>query len=139
MVLDFSQLKLAILNLQKQYVNFCSLSPDLQEITQEAVKESIIQRFEICYDILWKILRKHLIKEFGIADIPNSPKPVFRIASENKILCVVEQWLAYAELRTETTHEYGVEILQKAIGEMKSFIEDVIKLYEKISGEKWQE
>jgi nucleotidyltransferase substrate binding protein (TIGR01987 family) len=137
MILDFSQLKLAIENLQEQYVNFCSLNQNLQKITQEAVKESIVQRFEICYDILWKILRKYLIKEFGVAEVPSSPNPVFKIAGENKIL-QVKQWLSYAELRTETTHEYGAEILKKAIGEMKSFIEDVINLYEKISGEKWQ-
>jgi len=32
MILDFSQLKLAIENLQKQYVNFCSLNPKLKSL-----------------------------------------------------------------------------------------------------------
>jgi hypothetical protein len=139
MPLDFSQFKLAAQNLQKQYANFCSLEPGLPEIMQEAVKESIVQRFEVCYDILWKILRKYLIKNLKLAEVPSSPSPVFRIAGENKLLpSKVEKWLVYAELRTETTHEYGAEILQKAINEMGNFIEDAIKLYEKISEEKWQ-
>ena len=36
--------------------------------------ESVIRRFEICYDTLWKVLRRLLIEELGIAEIPKQPQ-----------------------------------------------------------------
>ena len=40
----------------------------------EGMAESVIQRFETCYDSLWKILRRHLVEALGIAEAPNSPQ-----------------------------------------------------------------
>ena len=71
--------------------------------------ESVIQRFETCYDALWKVLRRHLIEVFGIAEVPNSPRPILRIADQNGLLAAgADQWELYAQTRIDTSHESGV-------------------------------
>ena len=92
--------------------------------------ESVIQRFEICYDTLWKVLRRHLVEELGIVEIPNSPRPIFRIADENRLLAAgVEQWEPYIRARMDTTHDYDEEKAARAIGVMTDFIDDATRLY----------
>ena len=53
--------------------------PELTEVDCEAIAESVIQRFETCYDTLWKDLRRYLIETTGLAEIPSSsPKPILK-------------------------------------------------------------
>ena len=51
----------------------------LPELIREAIAESVIQRFETCYDCLWKVLKRYLIEKLGLAEVPNSPNPIFRL------------------------------------------------------------
>lgn len=82
-------------HLSAQYENhrLAQTRPELAAIDREAIAESVIQRFEVCYDTLWKTLKRYLTKELGLADSPNSPKPLFRLAGQNHLLpSPVEQW-----------------------------------------------
>ena len=111
------------------------LSPVL---TQEAIAESVIQRFETCYDCLWKVLKRYLIEELGIPDAPNSPKRIFRLAHENDLFVApLEQWLNYADRRVDTSHDYSGEKAQACLEIMGDFIDDAIGLYQTMSGETW--
>ncbi|MFQ5583803.1 MAG: nucleotidyltransferase substrate binding protein, partial [Calditrichia bacterium] len=64
-----------------------------------------MQRFETSYDKLWKHLKKYLARESGLVP-PNSPKPIFRMAFENKITDNIDNWLKYANARVDTSHDY---------------------------------
>ncbi len=86
MTIDYGDLKLSLKNLETQHEHLLHLSPDYPSFVHEGMAKSVIQRFETCYDTLWKVLRRHLVEEFGIAEIPNSPRPIFRIADENVLL-----------------------------------------------------
>jgi|GEM_PF-2502845 len=67
---------------------------ELSDLDREAIGESMIQRFETCYDTLWKTLKRYLSEETGLADTPNSPKPILKLAGQNDLLAApVEQWL----------------------------------------------
>ena len=69
----------------------------------------MIQRFETCYDCLWKVLKRYLSEGLGLPDIPNSPRPIFRLAHENDLFdSPLERWLQYAEARIDTSHDYDV-------------------------------
>ncbi|MCP5246453.1 MAG: hypothetical protein H6937_11135 [Burkholderiales bacterium] len=50
------------MHLELQFENYLSLDSVLPVLTQEAVAESVIQRFETCYDCMWKILRRYLFE-----------------------------------------------------------------------------
>ncbi len=113
---DYEKLQKSLKHLEDQYKNYLTLDQKdyLSEIDKEAITESVIQRFETCYDTLWKILKRYLNEELGLPDVPNSPKPIFRIAAENKMLPAdVSQWIKYAEARIATSHGYSGEKPEK--------------------------
>ena len=126
-------------HMEAQLQNFKSASqrPELKDIDREAIAESVIQRFEICYDCLWKILKRYLIENLGIPEIPNSPKPLFRIAFENQIFPSIEQWLVYTDARINTSHDYSFGKAQTTIDNAFAFAKDAAALYQKMTGKTW--
>lgn len=137
-MIDYDKFRMSLKRLEEQYENYRKLDDSLPKLTQEAIVESVIQRFETCYDCLWKVLKRYLIETLGLADTPNSPKPVFRLAHENDLFAVpLEQWLRYADTRVDTSHDYSGEKAQACLGIMDAFIEDAINLYGAMSGETW--
>ena len=64
-MIDYENFSKALKNLELQYDNYKNLDDELPEIMKEAVSESVIQRFEICYDTMWKILKRHLQEVLG--------------------------------------------------------------------------
>ena len=139
MSVDYSNLKKSLKNLETQNEHLLHLSPDYPSFVQEGMAESVIQRFEICYDALWKILKRHLIEALGIAEVPNSPRFIFRVADENHLLAAGgDQWELYVQTRIDTTHGYDREKAANAIAVMPKFISDAIKLYGAMTGEPWE-
>lgn len=124
----------ALHHLERQYRNLTTLDPDLDPLLREAVRESVIQRFETCYDCLWKVLKRVLVESLGLPDVPNSPKPVFRIANENNLMDrSVERWLAYADARVDTSHDYSGEKADDALALMEEFILDASRLLQTLT------
>ena len=116
-----------------------SEDPALSDLNREAIAESVIQRFETCYDCLWKVLKRYLIEELGLADAPNSPKPIFRLAHENDLFPTpLEQWLQYADARISTSHDCDGEKAEACLAPMRDFIDDAIGLYQTMSGTAWE-
>ena len=77
-VIGYGDFGKSLKNLELQHDNYKNLDDELPELMKEAVAESTIHRFEICYDTMWKILKRYLQEVLGLADIPNSPRPIFR-------------------------------------------------------------
>ena len=138
-MLDYDKFYRSLKRLEEQHENYRQLDVSLPELTREAIAESAIQRFETCYDCLWKVLRRYLIEELGLAETPNSPKPLFKLAHENDLFDVsLEQWLIYTDRRVGTTHNYRGEKAQACLDIMDNFIDDAIGLYQTMSGETWE-
>ena len=137
-MIDYDKYRLSLKRLEEQYENYRMPDASLPDLTQEAIAESVIQRFEICYDCLWKALKRYLIEELGVAETPNSPRPIFRLAYENELLVAsLEQWFQYAEARVDTSHDYDGEKAKACIALVSDFIDDAIGLYQTMSGETW--
>ena len=139
-MIDYSKLKKSLSHLELQYANYLDSQnqANLSVLNKEAIFESCIQRFEICYDCTWKVLKRYLIENLGIPDVPNSPKPVFRLANENKLFAgSIEAWLRYADVRTNTAHDYDGDKAQHCIAELSGFIHETRALYATMSGEQW--
>ena len=137
-MIDYDKFRMSLKRLEEQHENYRTLDTSLPGLIQEAVAESVIQRFETCYDCLWKVLKRYLIYELGIADAPNSPKPIFRLANENNLFAEsIEVWLSYADARVDTTHDYDGEKAKACLAIMPDFIYDAIGLYQAMSGSVW--
>lgn len=140
-MIDYDKLQKALKHLELQYANHqqAQSRPELTKIDREAIAESVIQRFETCYDTLWKDLKRYLIEEIGLPDVPNSPKPLWKLAGQNNLLAApVEQWLKYADARTSTAHDYSGKKAEETLALMDDFLDDAIGLYQTMTGTTWE-
>jgi len=138
-MIEYDKFQKALKHLEAQYENYRTLDESQPEIIQEAVVESVIQRFEVCWDCLWKVLKRYLEEEIGLPEVPNGPNPVLRRANENHLLSrPIEAWMKYAKARIDTSHDYSGEKAKDAIGLMADFIDDAIGLYQTMTGETWE-
>ena len=136
---DYGSFRRSLKNLELQNDNRKNLPSNLPQLMREAVDESVIQRFEVCYDVLWKSLRRHLIESEGLPDVAASPRPVFRLAGETEVLdSPVERWMEYVNLRVGTTHDYSSEKAAAVLARVDDFVADAIGLYQTITEEEWQ-
>lgn len=138
-MIEYDKFRQSLKHLELQLNNYDTLDASLPELIKEAVSESVIQRFETCYDCMWKVLKRYLFENLGIPEVPNSPKPILRLASENNLFSSpIEQWLAYADARIATSHDYSGEKAQEALDLMKDYIDDAIGLYQTMSKTSWE-
>ncbi|MCL2192794.1 MAG: nucleotidyltransferase substrate binding protein [Treponema sp.] len=138
-MIDYDKFEKSLKHLEAQLRNYGTAAErlELKDIDREAIAESVIQRFEICYDCFWKVLKRHLKENLGIPELPNSPKPLFRIAFENQLFSTIEQWLSYADARVDTSHDYSGEKAQATIDSASAFAEDAAEVYQKMTGKAW--
>lgn len=137
-MIDYDNFRQSLKRLELQFANYQSLDSELPKLIQEAVAESVNYRFKTSYDCSWKILSQYLSEELGVPDVPNSPKPIFRLAAENNLLGgSIERWLRYADARISTSHDYSGEKAKQCLLLMGDFIGDGIALYQTMSGKTW--
>ena len=140
-MIDYSNFKKSLKHLELQFANYnvAQDRPELSDLDREGIAESVIQRFETCYDTLWKHLKRYLIEETGLPNVPNSPKPILKLAGQNDLFASsVEKWLKYADARTSTAHDYSGEKAAETLLIVGDFIYDAIDLYQLMSGATWE-
>ena len=138
-MIDFSKFQLSLKRLEEQHENYGTLDANQPRLIHEGIAESVIHRFEICYDCLWKVLKRYLIEELGIADPPNSPRPILRLANENNLFTSsLVQWMEYVDARTDTSHDYDGEKAKACLELVPDFIDDAIDLYQTMAAAVWE-
>ena len=136
--LEYEKLKQSLTRLKEQYEFFQSNKDDFSGLVEEAMKESIIKRFDICFDTLWKHLKIFTPEEAGLHTMPNSPLAIFRIAHESGVIEreMQERLVNYNKVRGEAAHDYSLEKADIALGAVGDFIADATELYEQMTEEK---
>ena len=138
-MIDYTKFRQSLRRLEEQYENYRHLDPSLPRLTYEAVSESVIQRFRTCFDSLWKVLKRYMAEELRTPDVPSSPKPLLRLASQNNLLGgSVEDWLDYARHRVGVTHDYSVEKASHCLEVIPGFVQGSIELYQTMTGRSWE-
>ena len=108
-----------------------------KEHEDEAVRDSVIQRFEFTYSIALKTLRKYFIERAFVLEEVNqmSFNEMIRIASKlNLIKSDLEKWTQYSTMRNLTSHTYDEEIALKVVGIVPDFYEEISFLLTKMKG-----
>ena len=77
--LDLSKFTQSLRRLQEQHHNLLHGMDDYPSLVVEGIRESVIQRFEVCMDTCWKTLKRYLAEVLALNDVPNSPPGVFSI------------------------------------------------------------
>lgn len=112
--------------------NFNKLD-NVDEITKEVYRDSIIKKYEILEDLTWKLLSK-IFKNNGL-DI-NSPRGCYKQAFTEGLIDNIDVWNDILLSRNSIAHVYDEddyeEIKNRIINE---YIEQIEKLLSKISNE----
>ena len=82
-------------------------------------RDGVIQRFEYCFELAWKTLRRYL-------ELNNDPKianikDVFREAGRQGLLDSVEDWFDFLTARNLTSHTYKKVNADKAYNSAVKF------------------
>ena len=129
--ISYEKLKKSLERLKEQYQNFLLLDQkNMSNLDKEAVQESVIHRFEVCYDSFFKALKKYL-QESALNVDSSSPRAILRKACD---MGVIEQealanWFTYIDLRIGTAHDYSPIKAKKALNKIGEFIKDVEDIY----------
>lgn len=88
-------------NLEK---SVAKLEEALQQEENEYIRDSVIKRFEISFELLWKLIKK-------VAESENlecySPKSCFKLAYQMGLIKDEEVFLSILEYRNLTVHIYN--------------------------------
>lgn len=97
--------------------------------TTEQEKAGIIQAFEYCFELSWKIMKRLLEKRGKIA---NSPRETFRMAALEGFISDPEIWFDFIKKRNLTVHTYQESEAEEVIAicsifsdEMKAFLKNI--------------
>lgn len=104
-------------NSLKEMIEFGNTANISLEKFDEALRDSIIKKFEYTFELSWKTIKAYLEEE-GYEEM-SSPRKVLKQAFESNIISDEEVWSNMLEARNSTAHTYDEE---KAI-----YYEDVIK------------
>ncbi len=77
---------------------------DYKNYGYSSIRDGVIQRFEFCAELSWKVCREYLLEE-GYEDI-NSPKAVMKTAYSDKLISDEQTWLEILNSRNLTSHIY---------------------------------
>ena len=123
--LDISALENAETRLQEMLTRYKKESYD------EAVRDSVIQRYEFTYSIVLKTLRKYFIERAFILEDVNqmSFNEMIRTASQlNLIKSNLEKWTIYREMRNMTSHTYDEVVALQVVNIIPDFSDEVAYL-----------
>ena len=136
--IDYSKFTSSLRRLEEQYYHLQYDVSGFPSWAVEAMRESVIQRFEVCLDVSWKILARNLEMELPGSDIPGTPRPVYRLAAANDLLgSELQSWMNYVDVRNLTSHDYNEEKADISLATVEPFLRDAVNLHERISGHTW--
>ncbi|MGI6093676.1 MAG: nucleotidyltransferase [Veillonellaceae bacterium] len=106
-----------------------TLDEVLEEPFSVIVRDATIQRFEYCFELSWKLLKKALKIE-GI-DV-NSPRQVIRSSFELGFIDDIDIWFEMLEDRNMTAHTYNPDIADKVYESAKRLPEEIRNILKRL-------
>jgi len=94
-----------------EYVQAVSRLEDaLRQPKNEFIRDAVIQRFEFCFELAWKMLRLKLQDE-GLA--VNTPRETLQQALTAGMLADGNGWSAMQKMRNLTSHTYDESLAEQ--------------------------
>ena len=106
-----------------------------RDVSDDGIRDAVIQRFEFTYSIVLKILRKYFIERaFVVDDVEHmSFNDMIRTANNLDLLkSNLEIWTNYRNMRNLTSHTYNEEIALKVVSIIPAFYEEILYLVDKL-------
>lgn len=103
------------------------LEEALNEEKDDFVRDSVIQRFEFCFELCWKI-----VKNYNSASGKETftPKESFRVGAQTGIIDDPKIWFEYLKDRNLASHTYDQTQAERVYQRAKEFLPDAQKVLE---------
>lgn len=137
--IDYSKFTSSLQRLEEQHQHLLHDVNGYPSWIVDGMRESVIQRFEVCIDTCWKTLRRHLGEVLELNDVPTSPVEVLKLGSTNSLLGEeLPDWLEYWSTRNDTSHDYSEKKADACLAIVGPYIRDAIALLERLIGKPWR-
>ena len=97
------------------------LSDALEESESPIVRDACLQRFEFCYELLWKTLKVFLEDIHGVRAV--SPRQVFKEAFALSLIEKEQIFIEMIESRNTLSHTYNEEQATKIYVKCAAYLE----------------
>lgn len=103
-----------------------SLEKALKEDKNDIVRDAVIQRFEFCVELSWKVSKKIM----GTAS--TAPKQVIREMAQNNLIEDPSPWLEAIDKRNLSSHTYNENLAEEVFNFASNFLPLLNDLLQKI-------
>ncbi|WP_278599903.1 HI0074 family nucleotidyltransferase substrate-binding subunit [Clostridium tertium] len=119
------------MNLKKAYSRLKEVS-DLYDGKNDIIRDSLIQRFEVTYELTHKTL-KEFMKYLGVTLENSFPLTIFKKAYVNNLISDDKVWINLLEDRNSTSHIYN-ENMSNEIADriVNKYVDAIGKLVENL-------
>jgi nucleotidyltransferase substrate binding protein (TIGR01987 family) len=95
-------------------------------LADEEVRDACIQRFEYCFELSWKMLKRQIEMELGNASEVDgySKRTLFRVAAERSLVSAPEAWFVYLVQWNKTSHAYDARVATEVAAVLEEFLRD---------------
>ncbi|MBX9613643.1 MAG: nucleotidyltransferase substrate binding protein [Burkholderiales bacterium] len=92
----------------------------------EEVRDACIQRFEYCFELSWKMLKRQIEAELDDSTEVDSysKRTLFRVAAERGLIESPEPWFVYLVQRNRTSHTYDAKVAAEVAAVLDDFARD---------------
>jgi nucleotidyltransferase substrate binding protein (TIGR01987 family) len=115
---------------KRTFLDFEKAFNNLKSAVEKAVDDldidGTIKRFELCYELSWKIIKLYL-EDLGI--ICKSPRDCFKQAKINNLIEDEVTWIEMIETRNQLVHEYSSDFSREIFEKIKS---DYVRILEEL-------
>ena len=92
----------------------------------EYMRDSVMQRFEFCIDLAWKVSKK------SMGTSTTAPKDVVREMAQNGFINDVQKWLLSIDMRNLSSHTYNEELAERVYHFAVAFLPELHSLKAKL-------
>ena len=129
-MLELSSLQGAIASLQESLYWH---SKGCDEVPNDIIRDSVIQRFEYTYELAWKLIKRWLEINLGSSYVDGiSRRELFRLAAENHLIDNPDKWFAFHTARNQTSHIYDRLVAGDVFNEAVAFADAAADLYKQL-------
>jgi len=82
----------------------------LKSASTELEQVGTVQRFECCYELAWKTMKRILAYQ---GKEVNSPRSTFREANAEGLISSAETWFVFLKWRNQSVHTYDSNLLHE--------------------------
>jgi len=115
---------------KRTFLDFEKAFNNLKSAVEKAVDDldidGTIKRFELCYELSWKIIKLYL-EDLGI--ICKSPRDCFKQAKINNLIEDEVTWIEMIETKNQLVHEYSSDFSREIFEKIKS---DYVRILEEL-------